>query len=376
MNFEKLISNIENTQNTLQRYAIKSVNQLLVIRNWITGFYIVEFEQNGEDRAKYGVNLIKNLSDELKKKKLKGTSASSLHSYSQFYRLYPQLAKPIFERLRILQPLTTELQSFEKERNTILQPLAVKSSQISENSEKYEIAPTKLFQHLSYRHFAELLPIKEPLKRIFYEQQAVKGNWSARQLKRQIETLLLERLGLSKDKEGLIESIQKQLDITEIEETLQDPYIFEFTGLKELPRYTEHELETALLDKIADFLLELGHGFCFEARQKRITIDNEHDRIDLVFYHRILKCHVLIDLKTVAFKQDFVGQMIYYLNYYKKNMMHKGDNPPVGLILCTFKNNVKVEYATADLDHKLFVSKYMIELPKIEELKRLIELNQ
>jgi len=156
---------------------------------------------------------------------------------------------------------------------------------------------------------------------------------------------------------------------------LQDPYIFEFTGLKELPQYTEHELETALLDKIEDFLLELGHGFCFEARQKRITVDNEHDRIDLVFYHRILKCHILIDLKTVAFKQDFVGQMLYYLNYYKQNMMSEGDNPPVGIILCTDKNNVKVQYATAGLDKKLFVSKYMVELPKPEELQDIIQKN-
>lgn len=134
-------------------------------------------------------------------------------------------------------------------------------------------------------------------------------------------------------------------------------------------------METALLNKIEDFLIELGHGFCFEARQKRITVDNEHDRIDLVFYHRVLKCHILIDLKTIAFKPEFVGQMIFYLNYYKKNMMTEGDNPPIGLILCTFKNDIKVEYTTADLDHKLFVSKYMLELPKVEELKRWIEKN-
>jgi len=252
------------------------------------------------------------------------------------------------------------------------------SLQLNSQNEKndlsdYNTDPLILLQHFSFRHFVALISIKEPLKRIFYEQQAIKGNWNSTQLNRQIESLLLERIGLSKNKEALIEKIKTNKDISYIEETLQDPYIFEFTGFKELPEYSEHQLETALLNRIEDFLLELGHGFCFEARQKRITIDNEHDRIDLVFYHRILKCHVLIDLKTTAFKQDFVGQMIYYLNYFKKNMMTEYDNPPVGIILCTDKNDTKVEYATADLDHKLFISKYMIELPKEEELKQLIE---
>jgi predicted nuclease of restriction endonuclease-like (RecB) superfamily len=375
MNFNQLITQIENTQITLQKYAIKSVNQALVIRNWLIGFYIVEFEQNGEDRAKYGEKLIENLSNELSKKKIKGMSYRSMQQYKQFYLLYKHLFPAIKEKLSIVQPVAAQLQLAINETNKIQQQLAAESSVISKNIDVYETDPMKLLQHLSFRHFAELLPLKDPLKRLFYEQQTIKGNWSARQLKRQIETLLLERIGLSQDKEGLLLSIQKQNDFTEIEETLNDPFVFEFTGLKELPQYTEHELETALLNKIEDFLLELGHGFCFEARQKRITIDNEHDRIDLVFYHRILKCHVLIDLKTVSFKQDFVGQMIYYLNYYKKNIMRKDDNPPVGLILCTSKNEVKVEYATSDIDHKLFVSKYMVELPKIEELKMIIEKN-
>lgn len=238
MNFIQLISNIENTQSSLQAYAIKSVNQSLVIRNWITGFYIVEFEQNGEDRAKYGENLITNLADELKKKNLKGISKSSLHSYVLFYKTYPQLAEAIYEKLKILQPVAGEFQTALitiNEINTIWLPMDAKSSKNKEDIERYETEPVKLLQYFSFRHFTELLAIKEPLKRVFYEQQAIKGNWSARQLKRQIESLLVERIGLSKNKETLLENIKKQGDISEIEETLQDPYIFEFTGLKELP---------------------------------------------------------------------------------------------------------------------------------------------
>lgn len=229
-----------------------------------------------------------------------------------------------------------------------------------------------LLTHFSFTHFTELIKIDDPLKRAFYEKEAIKGNWSSRQLKRQIESLLLERIGLSKDKERLLKSVQDSNAIVSIEDTIKDPYILEFTGFKELPVYSENDLETELLNKIEDFLMELGNGFCFEARQKRITIGNEHDRIDLVFYQRILKCHVLIDLKSRAFSHADVGQMNYYLNYYKKNIMEKNDNLPVGVVLCTDKNETKVEYATDSLDNKLFISKYLVELPDKKELEALI----
>jgi predicted nuclease of restriction endonuclease-like (RecB) superfamily len=238
----------------------------------------------------------------------------------------------------------------------------------------FSIDPQILLKQFSFRHFTELIKIKDPLKRTFYEQQAIKGNWSSRQLKRQIGSLLLERTGLSKNKEALIQSVQNQQALTNIEDTIKDPYVLEFTGFKELPTYSETDLETSLLDKIQDFLIELGHGFCFEARQKRITIGNEHDRVDLVFYHRILKCHVLIELKVRAFSHMDVGQMNFYLNYFKVNVMEPVDNPPVGIILCTDKEEVKVEYATAGLDHQLFVSKYLVEMPSKEELERLLSI--
>jgi predicted nuclease of restriction endonuclease-like (RecB) superfamily len=184
---------------------------------------------------------------------------------------------------------------------------------------------------------------------------------------------LIERIGLSKNKSALLDSIQNFSSVVHVEDTIKDPYILEFTGFKEVHSYSESDLETALLDKIQDFLIELGNGFCFEARQKRITIGNEHDRVDLVFYHRILKCHVLVELKVRAFSYADVGQMNFYLNYFKKNIMEEGDNPPVGIILCTDKEEIKIEYATAGLANQLFVSKYLVELPDKDELKRIIK---
>jgi len=177
---------------------------------------------------------------------------------------------------------------------------------------------------------------------------------------------------MSKDKKGVVAAAHKQNVPATIDEMIRDPYILEFTGLPESHLISEHDLETALLDHIQSFLLELGNGFCFEARQKRITLDNEHDYIDLVFYHRILRCHVLIDLKVRKFRHGDAGQMNFYLNYYRENMMAEGDNPPVGLILCADRDETRVRYATAGLDNSLFVSKYMTVLPPEEQIVRFL----
>jgi len=230
-----------------------------------------------------------------------------------------------------------------------------------------------LLNHFSFRHFTELLSISDANKRYFYEQETIKCHWNARQLGRQIETLCYERLWKSKQKHEMLAELPKGSFTDLVRQSLKDPMIFEFTGFKELPKYSENALETALRNKIEDFILELGHGFCFEARQKRITVDGENDRIDLVFYHRVLKCHVLIDLKIKKFRKEYVGQMIYYLNYYRENMMTDGDNPPVGIILCTDKNETKVKYATTGLDNSVFVSKYMLELPSEKDFEKLLK---
>ncbi len=357
MLYNQLIDSIETTHHSLRKRAISSINQQLVIRNWLIGFYIVEFEQNGEDRAKYGDKLTLNISSDLTKKGIKGMSNRSIKDFRQFYKAYPQILQPLsakLENLSIGQPLAAQLKTVEKEE---LHPM---------------LNPEKLLSNFSFRHFSALMRIKEPLKRAFYEKEAIKGQWEARFLERQINSLLIERLGLSTDKEALLANIQAQIET--IEDTIKDPYILEFTGFKELAKYSENDLETALLDKIQTFLQESGTGFCLEGRQKRITIDGEHDRIDLVFYHRILKCHILIDLKIRKFKHADSGQMNYYLNYYRNEVMQEGDNPPIGIILCTEKgSNTKVLYATSGLDNQIFVSKYQVELPKEEDLLRILE---
>ena len=366
LNFGKLIDTICITQSHLQKRALQSVNQFLTIRNWLIGYYIAEYEQKGKDRAKYGESLLDNLSKGLKKKRLKGFSSTNLKLFRQFYFSYPQIGKEIIE-----QKLFAEVLLPAKISQTLSD-----QSVIAKKSSKhfmYNIPPELLFRHFSFSHFIELMRVEEPLKRAFYEIENIKGQWGVRQLKRQIESLLYERTGLSKNKKALLEKIYKGNNDLTIEDTIRDPYILEFTGLKELPEYTESDLETALLNHIQDFLLELGDGFCFEARQKRISLENEHDRIDLVFYHRLLRCHVLIDLKIRKFNHTDVGQMNFYLNYYKKNIMNKNENQPIGIILCTDKNTTRVEYALAGLNNKVFVSKYKIALPSEKVLEEFIK---
>ncbi len=231
----------------------------------------------------------------------------------------------------------------------------------------------RLLQVCSFSHFVELVKIDDDLKKTFYEVETIKGNWSVRELKRQINSQTYERVGLSTDKKQMIDSIHRTSDTLLPQQIIKDPYILEFTGLEQKVKYSENDLETALLDHLQDFLLELGNGFCFEARQKRISIDNEHDKVDLVFYHRILKCHVLIDLKIREFRHSDVGQMNFYVNYYKNEIATLNDNPPIGLILCANKNSTKVKYAKAGLDENLFVSKYKVSLPSTEEMEIFIK---
>jgi len=386
MKFDELTLVIENTQNVLQYKALQTVNQLLVVRNWLIGYHIVEYEQNGEDRVAYGTNALQNVAKNLKNRGLKGFSYSNLKLFRQLYQKYPQIKNQITKLLssyitenddNIIRQLGVgefkirHIKSDESE-NEILDIVNQINEITKKTSHEHETDAYKLLQHFSFKHFIVLMTIEEPQKRYFYEQQTIKCQWNAKQLERQIETLFYERLAMSKNKTEMIELLPKN-DFKElVKQTIKDPYVFEFTGFKELQKYSENDLETALLDKIEDFLLELGHGFCFEARQKRITIDGEHDRIDLVFYHRVLRCHVLIDLKIKKFRKEYVGQMLYYLNYYRENMMNEYDNPPVGIILCTDRQNTQVKYATTGLDNQIFVSKYKLQLPNEEDFIKLL----
>lgn len=207
----------------------------------------------------------------------------------------------------------------------------------------------------------------------FCEHECIRGNWSVRELKRQIATLYYERSGLSGNKKKLAARVSKKAEADKPEFAVRDPYVFEFLGLKSRDVMGESGLEDALLDRLQDFLLELGHGFCFEARQKRIVIGGEYCFVDLVFYHRVLKCHVLIELKVDAFKHEYVGQLNTYVSWYRKHAMTAGDNPPVGILLCTHKNHAMVEYALAGMDNRLFVKKYQLELPKKEAIRKFLE---
>lgn len=359
MEFQDLLQILNGTHQQLLAGAAQSVNKMLTLRNWLYGYYIVEFEQNGKDRAAYGVRLFETLAGELKKQKIKGMSPTNLRLFRQFYLTYPQISETIHKQLQ-----DTDYQLI------VIQQMPSVELEVTQSS--YTLSGEVLIQRLSYSHFVELTRIDNPLKRSFYEIQCIKGNWSVTQLRRQIESLLFERTGLSTNKEIMVQKIHEQWHTLTIEDIIRDPYILEFTGLKEQPEYSENELESALLAHLQSFLLELGTGFCFEARQKRIQVDNETDKIDLVFYHRILKCHILIDLKVRAFSYNDVGQMNFYLNYFKENEAMQDDNPPIGLILCTEKGNAKVKYATAGLDAQIFVSKYQVALPTETELEQFL----
>lgn len=221
--------------------------------------------------------------------------------------------------------------------------------------------------------FKLLVAIEDDNKRAFYELETMRGSWSVRELKRQINSLYYERSGLSLDKKTLSKLAHTGAEQQSLQSTIRDPYIFEFIGLKSREVMSESHLEDQLLNNIEEFLLELGHGFCFEARQKRILIGGTHNFVDLVFYHRILKCHILVELKLAGFHHENIGQLNTYLNWYRKNIMTDSDNLPIGILLCTDKDHAMVEYTLAGLDNSLFVSKYQLELPKKEAMRKFIE---
>ena len=241
-----------------------------------------------------------------------------------------------------------------------------------------QVPPGKLINSLSFTHLTLLFPIADALKRTFYEIECIKGNWSVSELKRQINSLYFERSGMSNNPEKLSRIIHEKSQALVPTDIIKSPFTFEFLGLKAKDVVYESDLEKALIDHLEEFLLELGHGFCFEAKQKRITIGSQYYFIDLVFYHRVLKCHVLIDLKMKEVEHENIGQLKTYINYYKKNIMLPDDNPPVALLLVTENNKELVEYAVADSDQDLFVSKYILELPSTKQLEEFIrkELNK
>ncbi len=354
--FDSLVEAIVLAHDQLQLRAAKAVNVSLTLRNWLFGRHIAEYELKGKDRAAYGDRLFEKLSERLQARKIPRVDERELRRYKQFYFVYPE----------IRESLTPELASSST-------PLSAKRAIRESATPESGIPAQTLIHRISFTHIVELIQIDDPLKRAFYEVECYRGNWSVRELKRQLGSLYYERAGLSKNKKKLSKLTQAKAQPQAANEIIRDPYVFEFLGLKPKEVMGESDLENALLDKLENFLLELGHGFCFEARQKRILIDGEHYFVDLVFYHRILKCHVLIELKADDFKHEHLGQLNTYVSWYRKHEMAEGDNPPVGILLCTKKSHALVEYALAGIDNRLFVSKYQLELPKKEEIRRFIE---
>lgn len=368
MDFEALVKHIGTIQQTLQAQASHAVNLALTTRNWLMGYYIVEFEQNGEDRATYGEQLLKKLEQRLN---IKGLNERRFREFRRIYLVYPQLKEPITQYILsgndIRHSLTTEFTEPIRRLATAESSLDV---QLAQN--KWETLPDKIFNRLSSTHLNVISSIDNPIKRAFYEMETIRGCWSVKELERQINSLYYERSGLSKNKEALSALVQQQSTSLQPKDIINAPATLEFLGLNERALVTENDLEQSILDNLQHFLLEMGHGFCFEARQKRILIDEDYFFADLVFYHRILKCHVIVELKTDKFRHEYASQLNMYLNYFKTEVMQPDDNPPIGILLCTDKGDTLVKYATAGLDPNLFVLKYMVELPSEEELKKFI----
>lgn len=318
-NYKGLVNSIGALLEQGRKQAYYAVNQILVKTYWEIGQKIIEYEQEGNERAEYGTALLEHLSRDLKKKYGKGFGRRNILDMRRFYLNY-----------QIWQTVSAKL---------------------------------------SWSHYVELLAIEEDLERSFYEQQCINENWSIRELKRQVDSALFERIALSKDKKGVLQLSKKGILISKAEDVVKDPYVFEFLEIPEPYKYSEKELEQRIIDNLQMFLLELGKGFTFVKRQFRITLDNNHYYIDLVFYHKALRCFVLIDLKTGKVNHADIGQMNMYLNYFKEEENSKGDNEPIGIILSTKKGKFLVKYAKGGISNKLFVSRYKLYMPDKKELE-------
>lgn len=380
--YAALLKAIESANKQMVGRAAAVVNQALVLRNWLVGAYIVEYEQGGADRAKYGAQLLERLAGDLAARSVKGLEPRNLRNCRLLYLRYPHIRQTVSAEFSHAPPWPEIRQTVSA--GSVIQigrTVSDKSASATRNRgsatpELPSLLPAEIILRLSWSKLVELLAIDDPWKRAFFENECLKGNWSVRQLRRQIESLLYERTGLSTDKRAVIERARRQATEAPTEtiaELIRDPYVLEFTGLAERPAYSEDHLETALLDHLQRFLLELGAGFCFEARQFRVTTGNRHHRVDLIFYHRRLRCHVLLDLKVRAFRPADAGQMNFYVNWFKANMTAEGDGPPVGIILCSSRKETEVEFATGGMDNKLFVSRYLTALPSVEQLKALVD---
>jgi len=353
--------------------AARSVNTVHVVANWLIGREIVEAEQKGKWRAEYGEEVLKDISGRLQTEFGGGYSIDNLELFRRFYREYPNLISEAPPRILGVAKISDALR--RKLPATSADEIA-DSTCAAANDLRFNARTAKcwksglLHPKLSWTHYRTLLRVDKPEARSFYEIEAIKNNWAAREMERQINSLLYERLALSRDKKGLMRLASKGHEIQKPADVFKDPTVMEFLDLPESPRLVESVLERALINNLQTFLLELGKGFAFVARQKRLTLDGDHFYIDLVFYHTILKCYVIIDLKTGKLTHQDLGQLQLYVNYYDRECRTQGDGPTLGLILCADKNDAVVRYTLGeDQQEKIFASRYKLHLPTEAELK-------
>lgn len=356
-----LLSNIVSLLNEARQKVVRTINQTMVYSYYEIGRMIVEEEQNGKERADYGKFLVKELSEELTKEFGKGFSETNIKQFRSFYLAYEigQTVSDVFKN-KISQTVSDQ---FENQISETVSRISSKSIPQTPSAEF----------NLSWSHYLHLMRIDNKKERNYYESESYTNNWSVRELKRQVDSGLYSRLALSKNKNEVIEASKSGNITVKPKDIIKDPYILEFIGLPEQHSYSESELEQAIIDKLEHFLLELGNGFTFVSRQKRISFDDKHFRIDLVFYNRLLNCFVLIDLKIGELKHQDIGQMQMYVNYYDREMKLNSENKTIGIILCQNKSEALVKYTLPEDNKQIFASKYKTVLPSKKELKNLIK---
>ena len=386
VDFELLVKHIQHASEALQQDARLVINRNVTTRAWLTGLYIVEYEQHGNDRAKYGDKLLKRLAERLDDK---SWSQTSLKNARAFYLTFPEISQSVIgylvQRFGKSQALPDLLQLPDYqviEKSQALPDFFESTPAVTEiskdgfamlttNGEVMPV-PQMVFDRLSYTHIAILSYITDPLKRAFYAIEAMRGPWSYRELQRQIDSNYYERSGWSKKPELLAKKVNDKAEKPSFREELKSHYVFEFLGLAAKNAIEEDVLEQSLIDHLEEFMLELGMGFCLEARQKKLLIDDRYFKADLVFYHRILKMHCIVELKGHRLDYADMAQLNMYLEYYRHHYMQPDDNPPVGLLLCTEYGQEMVEYVTPNMDPNLFVAQYELQLPSKEKMKEFL----
>ena len=352
--FERLVELCGRTHEETRRSAGRAIDRSLVVRNWLFGWYIVEFEGGGSARQElYGKELIDRLSERLRTNGVKGCSPSNLRKCREFYRVFAEIRQTVSvesgERSKIRQ--TVSVESFAPR-------VDIASPSLTDLAEQFPLA---------WSHYVTLLSVTDPDARRFYEIETAGNGWSVRELKRQLDSSLYERLALSRDKHEVRRLAREGQVVEKASDLIKDPVVLEFLGLEERPAYSESDLETAIIDRLQQFLLELGKGFLFEARQKRFSFDDSHFFVDLVFYNRLLRCYVLIDLKPGKLTHQDLGQMQMYVNYCDRYVKTDDELPTVGILLCDRKKDAIVELTLPE-DANIYASKYQLYLPSKQEL--------